>query len=55
MMSHIRVRGGNGLCHGFTDASGLIGFADFVGIIALMFHVGAVIGRGECLDERGAE
>jgi hypothetical protein len=44
MVRHVRVRLVNGLCHGFTDASGLIGFANFVGI-ALIFHVGAVIGR----------
>jgi hypothetical protein len=44
MVRHVCVRWVNGLCHGFTDASGLIGFADFVGI-ALTFHVGVVIGR----------
>jgi len=51
MVSHVRVRLVNGLCHGLTDGNGLIGFADFVGI-AQTFYVRAAIGRGECLSAR---
>ncbi len=54
MVSHVRVRLVNGLCHGLTDASGLIGEADFVGV-ALTFHVGAVIECGKCLNVRGVD
>ena len=47
--------GVNPACYAYeVRSSGLIGFADFVGV-AQTFHVGAGIGRGECLVARGAD
>ena len=43
----------NPACYAYeVRSSGLIGFADFVGV-ALTFYVGAVIGCGECLGAEG--
>jgi hypothetical protein len=45
----------NPACYAYeVRSSGLIGFADFVGV-AQTFYVGAVIGRGDCLGVRGAD